>query len=496
MSASKTKKQIGDLLAMVMVIVCSPLLAIAMNTDDDEKNSPQLHESEAAKLNDQKMQQYFRESTEQKSEESGWTDAWRCWRQIYYAPGLRQIIGSYVFDNEEENRSLQWTDEGRYCYVLQTMLPQWRKRLVNNPQVFELFTTENLSERLLNDEPAVLLLFAERVRQEPSFKDRLWNLVQQSKFTDNQSAATAAANALSILNAAGVSFSGRDLRDINAPGANLNAAVLDGTDLRGANLVGAWLGSASMNQARFSQAQLQGVNFGKQLFLKGRINYGSIVNFSRDAARVVSGSDNNTVKVWDMISGKQLRVFKGHTRMVTSVNFSADGTRVASGSKDHTVRVWDMASGNQLQVFTGHTDHVTSVSFSGDGKRVASGSLDNTVRVWNAAAGNSCMGSFKASNSNQLQVFTGHTDHVTSVSFSSDGKRIASGSRDKTVRVWDVISGHQIQVFKHSSSINSVSFSADGKRVASGGNDNTVRVWGAAVGNGLVGPLKPSTGGF
>ncbi|MEM7403173.1 MAG: hypothetical protein AAF310_04080, partial [Myxococcota bacterium] len=165
--------------------------------------------NDQVELSDQEIQQFLCNFTEQKSQELGWSEAWRWWREVYHTPGLRQIIRDYVFESDEEDTSLQWTDEGRYCYVIKQMSPVWRARLVQ-PQVLKLLTADTLNERLLNDELAVLLLLAERVRQEPAFKQRLFAFIEQSKH--NPQMATAAANAMTVLNMAGVCFSYKDFR--------------------------------------------------------------------------------------------------------------------------------------------------------------------------------------------------------------------------------------------------------------------------------------------
>ncbi len=123
-----------------------------------------------------------------------------------------------------------------------------------------------------------------------------------------------------------------------------------------------------------------------------------------------------------------------------------------SGSRDETVRLWDTATGAALQTLKGHSDSVSSVAFSPDSKQVVSGSDDKTVRLWDAATGA------------VLQTLKGHSDWVSSVAFSPNGKQIVSGSRDKTVRLWDAATGATLQTLEgHSDWVRSVAFSPDSK---------------------------------
>jgi len=90
------------------------------------------------------------------------------------------------------------------------------------------------------------------------------------------------------------------------------------------------------------------------------------------------------VRIWDALTGAELKVLIGHTESVRSVAFSSDGTRIVSGSSNMSVRVWDASTGAELKVLHGHTKIVSSVSFSSDDMHIVSGSHDNSVRVWDA----------------------------------------------------------------------------------------------------------------
>jgi eukaryotic-like serine/threonine-protein kinase len=205
------------------------------------------------------------------------------------------------------------------------------------------------------------------------------------------------------------------------------------------------------------------------LTLKGHTSEVTSVAFSADGRRIVSGSDDQTVKVWDR--RQEEFTLKGHAAKVTSVCFSPDGKHIVSGSDDRTVKVWNVQTGQEAFTLKGHTDKVTSVAFSADGKCIVSGSGDQTVKVWDAQTGQ------------QALTLKGHTQEVRSVAFSADDKRLASGSLDQTVKVWDAHTGQETLTFKgHTHWVNSVAFSADGKRIVSASEDQTVKVWDAHTG--------------
>jgi WD40 repeat protein len=147
----------------------------------------------------------------------------------------------------------------------------------------------------------------------------------------------------------------------------------------------------------------------------------------------VSGSGDNTIRVWDPATGQQVgEALRGHEDLVYSVAFSPDGTRIVSGSFDKTIRVWDAATGQQVsEALRGHEDWVSSVVFSPDGTCIVSGSNDKTIRVWDAATGQQVGG-----------ALGGDEDLITPAVFSADDMRIVSGSHDNMIRMWDVVNTH------------------------------------------------------
>ncbi len=144
---------------------------------------------------------------------------------------------------------------------------------------------------------------------------------------------------------------------------------------------------------------------------------------------------------------------------------------VAGGGLTWWVVSQNPTQGTLYYTYRGHTDIVHAVAWSPEGDRIASGSSDNTVQVWNAADGR------------QAYTYRGHTSAMHAVAWSPEGDRIASGSSDNTVQVWNAADGRQVYTYRgHSGTVYAVAWSPDGKSIASGSLDNTVQVWNAADG--------------
>ena len=108
---------------------------------------------------------------------------------------------------------------------------------------------------------------------------------------------------------------------------------------------------------------------------------------STDGTRIVSGSADSTVKIWDAQTGQETLSLKGHLGKVTNVAFAADGKQIVSGSGGSTVMVWDTMKGQETFILKGHTRQVKSVGFSAEGNRIVAQSEKGEVRSWNAASG-------------------------------------------------------------------------------------------------------------
>ncbi|MCZ8199622.1 WD40 repeat domain-containing protein [Microcystis sp. LE19-55.1A] len=205
--------------------------------------------------------------------------------------------------------------------------------------------------------------------------------------------------------------------------------------------------------------------------LKGHDRDVISVNFSPDGKTLVSSSGDNTIKLWNVETGQEIRTLKGHDRAVWSVNFSPDGKTLVSSSSDKTIKLWNVETGQEIRTLKGHDRAVWSVNFSPDGKTLVSGSWDSTIKLWNVETGK------------EIRTLKGHDNFVQSVNFSPDGKTLVSSSSDKTIKLWNVETGQEIRTLKgHDSGVGSVNFSPDGKTLVSGSWDKTIKLWNVETG--------------
>ncbi len=167
-------------------------------------------------------------------------------------------------------------------------------------------------------------------------------------------------------------------------------------------------------------------SLGRILTLTGHSGEVNAVATSPDGQKIASGSDDQSIKIWNLSRGQELRTLTGHSNWVYSVAISPDGETLVSGSKDNTIKVWSLNTGRDLRTLTGHSSYVNAVAISPDGQKIATGSDDKTIKVWNLNTGE------------DLGTLRGHSGSVYAVAFSSDGQKLVSGSADKDIKIWRV----------------------------------------------------------
>jgi len=203
------------------------------------------------------------------------------------------------------------------------------------------------------------------------------------------------------------------------------------------------------------------------------------VTFSPDGKILATASDDKTIKLWQVETLEEICTLLGHSHTVKSVAFSPDGQILASGSWDKTIKLWDVNTGTEICTITGHQLQVNSVAFSPQGQLLASASYDRTIRLWQLRA----FVRFEEKFENRpcyslLGTLSGHAWAVLTVAFSPDGKILATGSDDNTIKLWEVNTGQLIcTLVGHSWSVVAVAFTADGETLLSASCDKTVKLW-------------------
>lgn len=193
--------------------------------------------------------------------------------------------------------------------------------------------------------------------------------------------------------------------------------------------------------------------------------------FSTDGSVVTSAWSDGEIREWEPGTGRMRSKFKWPAADGAALSLSPDGKLLACASPE-AVRIWDVPSAREQAVVQRPAGQVESIAFSPDGRCVLSGSTDGSLRLWDARTGM------------EVRTLTGHEDKIGVVAFSPDGRMIVSGSHDETLRLWDLATGKRVRALSgHRDGISAAAFAAKGDVLAAGGEDGSVLLWNAATGD-------------
>ncbi len=222
-----------------------------------------------------------------------------------------------------------------------------------------------------------------------------------------------------------------------------------------------------------------------------------VAAFSPDGQYVATAGYDNRVLLWKPADVKDFDfdtlfadtepaalifdAFDGHTAAVRTVGFSADGTLLLSGGNDNTVRIWGVQTHQPIKTLRGHAGRVRACRFLPDGEGILSAAHDHHAKLWNVAG-------YEEVRVFGGRVLHGHEDAVYSAAFSRDGRQVVSASRDRTARTWDFATGRPIRHFRegHKFLASAALFFPDGKTILTAAGDNTTRIWDLTTGTQLL----------
>ncbi|MGB8700395.1 MAG: NB-ARC domain-containing protein [Thermosynechococcaceae cyanobacterium] len=206
------------------------------------------------------------------------------------------------------------------------------------------------------------------------------------------------------------------------------------------------------------------------------------VAFSPDGHTLASGSYDQTLRLWDVHSGACTHRLKKHTNRIWCVKFHPSGTLLASGGDDHTTRFWNAHTGDSTTTLQGHSNGIYAIALHPHAPLLASAHEDQTVRLWPLPL--TIQASNDADPIEPMQTLRGHQNRILAIAFSPDGQTLASGSLDRTIKLWSPDTAQcRLTLHGHTSWIWAIAFHPNCKTLASASYDRTVKLWNIETGH-------------
>ncbi|CAL6012118.1 Pentapeptide_repeats-containing protein [Hexamita inflata] len=360
-----------------------------------------------------------------------------------------------------------------YDYKFQThLLEELQNQIISqniNADIFIKFQNYNFKfNTKLIFETQHLKYIIKKCQENKNLQTTLLNILYQSK--TQSEIKIAAANALTILNISGYKFIGRDLSNIQVPGATLSKGIFNNCIFKNANFQTCNFQQASFKDCIFDNANLNNIKFGESADLRGHDDYVQTVRYTQQKIKnkivdcLYSASLDNTVKLWDIHKAECLKTIKIKHIGLNQIIFSNDCLLFCTSSMNGTIKIWDTLTGTcQSSIIQAHNQPITAICFSHDNQCICSAAEDKLIKIWDITT-RTC-----------TDTFTGHLQSVTALYFSKDNI-LYSGSHDQTIKQWGKNSKSCIQTYYgHHDCISSI-FECN-NYIYSASWDKTIKIW-------------------
>ena len=370
----------------------------------------------------------------------------------------------------------------------------------------------SLNQTLYTQDAIKIGLWADSIRrndtQSELLKEKLFAFIEGSK--GNPVLSRAAANAITILNAARVSFSGMDLSDVRTPGADLSYGIFDATQLQRADMTAVNLQGAWLHNTNFQDALLKEVYFGELPYIQ--LDFEEIISccYTLDGRFLALSTICALIYIYDVktrtlisklnnlnsehinleIGDGQLKAstinlpsLQEYAHKANSIVFSPDGSQLVSASQNGMIKIWEVKSGILLKSWPAHAGAVLHVDISLDGTQLISGGEDGLIKLWGVESGI------------LLKNFIEHGSHIINVMFIPDKTKFVSARSGGAIKLWDIATGAMLKSNTDSSVINHAVFNHNGEQLACS-FDETLKILRAStllVLKTLKGHTKPIT---